>query len=205
MMAVATDAWSACAPPAGTRPLSFAVFESSRHRSRASAAPRSCNPVFEMQHATANTHQRDGQRDAADGLNTTSKSKPPTTSCNAMTTDAELTSLDQGRTNYGDRDFARFLRRSFARSMGISTDLLNRPIIGIAMSLLHVSPEAAVGGPPAVVRNGDRIAVSVADKRVDLLVDASEIERRLATWSPPTAPTRGCGALYRRSVLQAQV
>ena len=47
---------------------------------------------------------------------------------------AELTSLDQGLTNYGDRDFARFLRRSFARSMGISNDLLNRPIIGIATS-----------------------------------------------------------------------
>ena len=34
--------------------------------------------------------------------------------------------LDRGLTNYGDRDFARFLRRSFARSMGISTGLLNR-------------------------------------------------------------------------------
>ena len=42
--------------------------------------------------------------------------------------------LDRGLTNYGDRDFARFLRRSFARSMGISTGLLNRPVIGIAMT-----------------------------------------------------------------------
>ncbi len=42
--------------------------------------------------------------------------------------------LDRGLTNYGDRDFARFLRRSFARSMGISTELLNKPIVGIAMT-----------------------------------------------------------------------
>src|SRR6195952_4398962 len=42
--------------------------------------------------------------------------------------------LDRGLTNYGDRDFARFLRRSFARSMGISRALLDRPIIGIAVS-----------------------------------------------------------------------
>ena len=40
--------------------------------------------------------------------------------------------FDRGLTNYGDRDFSRFLRRSFARSMGLSTDLLNKPVIGIA-------------------------------------------------------------------------
>ena len=42
--------------------------------------------------------------------------------------------LDNGLTNYGDRDFARYLRRSFARSMGISTELLDKPIVGIAMT-----------------------------------------------------------------------
>ena len=40
--------------------------------------------------------------------------------------------LDRGLTNYGDRDFSRFLRRSFARSMGLSTALLSQPVIGIA-------------------------------------------------------------------------
>src|SRR5256884_2152382 len=40
--------------------------------------------------------------------------------------------LSLGLTNYGDRDFALYLRRSFARSMGYSTDLLSRPVIGIA-------------------------------------------------------------------------
>jgi dihydroxy-acid dehydratase len=42
--------------------------------------------------------------------------------------------FDRGLTNYGDRDFARFLRRSFARSMGVSPELLNKPVVGIAMS-----------------------------------------------------------------------
>src|SRR3712207_4006896 len=42
--------------------------------------------------------------------------------------------LDNGFTNYGDREFARYLRRSFARSMGISRELLNKPVVGIAMT-----------------------------------------------------------------------
>src|ERR1700747_2005855 len=42
--------------------------------------------------------------------------------------------LDGSPTNYGDRDFARYLRRSFARSMGISNELLNKPVVGIAIS-----------------------------------------------------------------------
>jgi dihydroxy-acid dehydratase len=47
---------------------------------------------------------------------------------------AEPHGLDRGLTNYGDRDFARYLRRSFARSMGISVGLLNKPVVGIAMT-----------------------------------------------------------------------
>src|SRR3982751_3228649 len=42
--------------------------------------------------------------------------------------------FDNGLTNYGDRDFARYLRRSFARSMGLSRELLNKPVVGIAMT-----------------------------------------------------------------------
>src|SRR5438034_6675898 len=40
--------------------------------------------------------------------------------------------LSRGLTNYGDRDFARYLRLSFARSMGYSTEMLSRPVVGIA-------------------------------------------------------------------------
>jgi dihydroxy-acid dehydratase len=69
--------------------------------------------------------------------------------------------------------------------------------------VLHVAPEAAIGGPLAAVQNGDRIALSVERKRLDLLVEEREIKRRLESWSPPPVPKRGYRALFRRSVLQA--
>jgi dihydroxy-acid dehydratase len=69
--------------------------------------------------------------------------------------------------------------------------------------VLHVAPEAAVGGPLAAVRDGDRIRLSVAEKRIDLLVDDDEIKRRLKDFVPPPAPVRGYKALYRRTVMQA--
>jgi len=69
--------------------------------------------------------------------------------------------------------------------------------------VLHVAPEAAIGGPLAAVRDGDRIRLSVKDKRIDLLVAPEEIARRLAAHEPPPAPKRGYKALYRRSVTQA--
>jgi dihydroxy-acid dehydratase len=71
--------------------------------------------------------------------------------------------------------------------------------------VLHVSPEAAVGGPLALVRNGDRIKVSVAERRLDLLVDDAELGRRKAAWRAPVAPpARGYGKLYMDHVLQAE-
>lgn len=69
--------------------------------------------------------------------------------------------------------------------------------------VLHIAPEAAIGGPLAAVRNGDRIRLSVEKKRIDLLVDDADIKRRLADHRPPPAPERGYKALYRHSVLQA--
>ena len=69
--------------------------------------------------------------------------------------------------------------------------------------VLHVAPESAIGGPLAAVRDGDRIRLSVRDKRVDLLVEPEEVARRLAAHSPPPAPKRGYKALYRKSVTQA--
>ena len=69
--------------------------------------------------------------------------------------------------------------------------------------VLHVSPEAGVGGPLAAVRNGDRIRISIAEKRVDLLVDPAEIDRRLKVFAPKASPRRGYKSLYRKAVLQA--
>ncbi|MGA8051992.1 MAG: IlvD/Edd family dehydratase [Burkholderiales bacterium] len=70
--------------------------------------------------------------------------------------------------------------------------------------VLHVSPEAAVGGPLALVRNGDRIRISVKSRRIDLLVAEDELAKRRAGWRPPAAPSRGYGKLYMDHVLQAE-
>ncbi|HEU0204138.1 MAG TPA: L-arabinonate dehydratase [Burkholderiaceae bacterium] len=70
--------------------------------------------------------------------------------------------------------------------------------------ILHVSPEAAVGGPLALVRNGDEIALDVEARRLDLLVDDGELQRRRAAWSPPPrAYARGFTKLYQEHVTQA--
>jgi dihydroxy-acid dehydratase len=71
--------------------------------------------------------------------------------------------------------------------------------------VLHVSPEAAVGGPLALVRSGDRIALSVSGRRLDLLVDEAELAQRRLAHRPPTFDgMRGYARLYMQSVLQAE-
>ena len=69
--------------------------------------------------------------------------------------------------------------------------------------VLHVAPESAVGGPLAAVRNGDRIRLSVREKRIDLLVEQEEIARRLKDHQALPVAERGYKALYRQNVTQA--
>ncbi|MBN9498715.1 MAG: dihydroxy-acid dehydratase [Alphaproteobacteria bacterium] len=70
--------------------------------------------------------------------------------------------------------------------------------------VLHVAPEAAVGGPLALVKNGDRIKLSVAQRKLDLLVDEAELEkRRKALPAPAKIERRGYDKLYDAHVLQA--
>ena len=70
--------------------------------------------------------------------------------------------------------------------------------------VLHVSPESAVGGPLALVRNGDEIEVDVAARRLNLRVDDEELARRRAAWTPPVQPhARGWTRLYQQHVRQA--
>lgn len=69
--------------------------------------------------------------------------------------------------------------------------------------ILHVSPESAVGGPLALVRDGDRIRLDTAGRRLDLLVDDAELERRRAAFRPPPVPARGYAHLHATRVLQA--
>jgi dihydroxy-acid dehydratase len=71
--------------------------------------------------------------------------------------------------------------------------------------VLHVSPESAAGGPLALVRNGDRIRLSVSERRIDLLVSEQELSERRKSWKPPVAtPARGYAKLYMDHVLQAE-
>ncbi|MGI4794536.1 MAG: dihydroxy-acid dehydratase, partial [Janthinobacterium lividum] len=70
--------------------------------------------------------------------------------------------------------------------------------------ILHITPEAAIGGPLAYVQNGDRIRLSVANRQLDLLVSADELHRR-AEASPCHRPTarRGYRKLFLDTVTQA--
>jgi dihydroxy-acid dehydratase len=73
--------------------------------------------------------------------------------------------------------------------------------------VLHITPESAVGGPLAIVQTGDQISLDVAARRIELLIDNAEFERRLAVWkqAPPhrEVPTRGYAKLFENAVLQA--
>jgi dihydroxy-acid dehydratase len=69
--------------------------------------------------------------------------------------------------------------------------------------VLHVAPEAAAGGPLALVQTGDWIELDVPNRRLDLLVDEAELEARRKAWSPPEPPPSGWARLYVDHVLQA--
>ncbi len=69
--------------------------------------------------------------------------------------------------------------------------------------VLHVAPDAASGGTLAVVRSGDRIGLSVQQRRLDLLVDDAELARRRAVLPEPFLPGRGYARLYAEHITQA--
>jgi dihydroxy-acid dehydratase len=72
--------------------------------------------------------------------------------------------------------------------------------------VLHVTPEAAVGGPLGLVATGDRIRLDVPARRLELLVDEGELARRArqhASTPPAAMPQRGYARLFHASVLQA--
>ncbi|MGJ5222232.1 dihydroxy-acid dehydratase, partial [Bradyrhizobium oligotrophicum] len=70
--------------------------------------------------------------------------------------------------------------------------------------ILHVAPESYVGGPLALVRNGDLITLDVAARSINLDVPEDELARRRAAWTPP-APRfeRGYGWMFARHIKQA--
>ena len=69
--------------------------------------------------------------------------------------------------------------------------------------VLHITPEAAAGGPLGLVESGDRIRLSVKDRSLDLLVEEAEMVRRRALWKPFPKPRRGWDRLVADQVLQA--
>jgi dihydroxy-acid dehydratase len=71
--------------------------------------------------------------------------------------------------------------------------------------ILHVTPEAAIGGPLALVKNGDGIKISVKNRSLDLLISAEELAARREQFKPTPTPTyhRGYKKLYYDTVLQA--
>jgi len=70
--------------------------------------------------------------------------------------------------------------------------------------VVHIAPEAAVGGPLAIANNGDWIELNVPERRLELLVPEAEMRSRLGAWRPP-APhyERGYGKMYLDHILQA--
>jgi len=70
--------------------------------------------------------------------------------------------------------------------------------------VVHVAPEAAAGGPLAVVKNGDWIELDVPARRLEIKVSAAELKRRLKSWQPPSPHyNRGYGRLFLDHILQA--
>jgi len=71
--------------------------------------------------------------------------------------------------------------------------------------VLHASPEAAVGGPLALVQNGDMIELDVPQRRLHLDVSDAELARRRLEWRAPSPPARGYVRLYTEHVQQAHL
>ncbi|PQA79349.1 IlvD/Edd family dehydratase [Rhodoferax sp. TS-BS-61-7] len=72
-------------------------------------------------------------------------------------------------------------------------------------TVLHTSPEAAAGGPLAVVQNGDIIELNVPERKLHLEISDEELARRLAAWQAPEKPKRGWYKLYVETVQQAHL
>jgi L-arabonate dehydrase len=97
---------------------------------------------------------------------------------------------------------ARLLRQGVKDMVRISDARMSGTSYGTVV--LHVAPESAVGGPLALVRDGDEIELDVPRRTLSLRVDDAELARRRAAWTPRNAHfSRGYGRLFLDHVLQA--
>jgi dihydroxy-acid dehydratase len=67
----------------------------------------------------------------------------------------------------------------------------------------HISPEAAEGGPIAVVKNGDQIEIDIPNKKLNLLISDEELKKRLSKWKPPKRELKGYLKRYAKLVTSA--
>lgn len=102
----------------------------------------------------------------------------------------------------GMREMYKAMKYLYGRGLGPSTALItDGRFSGTNNGLFvgHISPEAAEGGPIAIVQDGDRIEIDIQKRSIQLLVSQEEISARLAKWRPPEAKfDRGYLALYTR-------
>ena len=97
----------------------------------------------------------------------------------------------------------KLLRRGITDILRISDARMSGTAYGAVV--LHVSPEAAAGGPLALVQNGDLIEVDVPARRLHLDVSDAELAQRRAAWKPAPTPARGWYKLYVDHVQQAHL
>ena len=95
------------------------------------------------------------------------------------------------------------LRKGITDMVRISDARMSGTAYGTVV--LHTSPEAAAGGPLALVRNGDMIELNVPERKLHLEVSDEELAVRRAAWVPPTKPARGYAQLYVNHVQQAHL
>jgi len=96
---------------------------------------------------------------------------------------------------------AKLLKKGISDMVRISDARMSGTAYGTVV--LHTAPEAAAGGPLALVRDGDMIELDVKQRRVHLHVSDEELERRRAAWVEPPAPDRGYWRVYHDHVMQA--
>ncbi|HUK19593.1 MAG TPA: L-arabinonate dehydratase [Bryobacteraceae bacterium] len=97
----------------------------------------------------------------------------------------------------------KLLRRGVRDMVRVSDARMSGTAYGTCV--LHVSPESYVGGPLALVRDGDPITLDIPGRKLELGVPAAELESRRAQWTKPAAQDRGYLALYRERVTQAHL
>ena len=111
--------------------------------------------------------------------------------------------LARGLTNYGDRDFSLYLRRSFAKSMGYSDEMLARPVVGIANSAIPevVGDAGVVIDSPDVEQLAAAIESLVTDPGLGAELSRRGIERAARfSWAETARQTR---EVYRRVAAEA--